>query len=150
MQQMPNLSLVQAGKKKTVPKNPLPQSISASVTLCVGHVHFGTYLMTIYIQCKWATGAPKSVWYHILDSLDRFNRVKDFKHLLNNKRSEVIKSLDRFPHKLQDISSCCFIVITQELHQLPQKDEHQHEQQHREVCTILFPFRNIKLLMYVQ
>lgn len=66
--------------------------------------------------------------------------MKDFEHLLNNKRSEVIKSLDRFPHKLQDIGGCCFVVITKELHQLPQKGEHQHKQQHTEVCTITLPF----------
>jgi len=71
-----------------------------------------------------------SGWYHILDLLDRFNSVKDFKHLLNNKRSEVIKSLDGFPYKLQDISSCRFIIITEELHQLAQKSEHEHKQQH--------------------
>lgn len=52
MQQTPNLSLVQAGKKEAVPRNPLPQNISDSVTLCVGHMDFGTYFMTKYIQCK--------------------------------------------------------------------------------------------------
>lgn len=61
MQQTPNLCLVQ-DKKKAVPRNPLPQNTSASVTLCVGHTDFGTYLMTIYIQCKWATKGSKSVW----------------------------------------------------------------------------------------
>lgn len=52
MQQTPNLSLVQAGKKEAVSRNPLPQNIPDSVTLCVGHMDSCTHLMTKYIQCK--------------------------------------------------------------------------------------------------
>lgn len=53
MQQAPNISFAQGGKKEAVPRNHLPPKyLSFSSSLHVGCKDFGTYLMRIYIQCK--------------------------------------------------------------------------------------------------
>lgn len=71
-----------------------------------------SYFLSIFYQLTMLNFTLKC----IINLLDRLNSMEDFKHLLNNQHSQVVKALNGFTNKLQDISSCCFITVTEKLH----------------------------------
>lgn len=61
-------------------------------------------------------GIPRDVLVKAL--LDSSDGVENFQHLLDDEGPQVIKPLNRLPHKLQHVGGSSFVSVAQEFHQL--------------------------------